>query len=265
MTFIRLPRTGRFRSIKGRKYQIPDVSPGCGSPPSYQSLEDPAPTITTAPRGKGSTETSKGTNSLVRQEHSGIYNTYFRDDDDEGWEILALKMVPDPTARLYKKAPWTAVLEVKTTDIPRLMREGFFWSAENVVPEAGFMSSETRPAWIEFGFVHKRTWVLVDKSNPSPTWVGRLDVSTPSYEILPSFQVQSLTSTNVYEAIACNAVGDIIYDYNYRLPKRNFNCIYDNKPLQGWWPWPKEKEDFATSAGPGLSCGGEPSAYISIS
>ncbi|KAH6640139.1 hypothetical protein F5144DRAFT_477215, partial [Chaetomium tenue] len=181
---------------EGSRHQIQHASHDCDGLPSYQSLEDPAPTTTTALPGKGGTKTPKGSNNLVRQEHSSIYNEYFRYEDDEGWELLALKMVPDPTARLYKKAPWAAVLEVKTTDIPRLMRDGFFWSAENVVPEEGFMSPETKPGWIEFGFVHRRTWVLVDKSNPTPTWVGRLDVSTPSYEILPSFQVQSLTSEN---------------------------------------------------------------------
>lgn len=267
MKFTHLPGIPKFRIGRGSRHQIQGASDDCDGLPSYQSLEDPALTTTTAPSGKGVTEAPRGSNGLLQQEHSNIYSKYFRDeddDDDEEWEVLVLKMVPDPGARLYKKALWVAVLEVKTTDIPRLMREGFFWSAENVVPEEGFMSRETKPGWTQFGFHYKRTWVLVDKSNPTPKWVGLLDVVTRSYEILPNFQVQDLTRGNIYEAFACNGLGNIIYDYYHRWPRKSFNCIYDDKPLQGWWPWPKEEGAFATSAGPGSDRVGEPSAHVSI-
>ena len=271
MPYTSLPNNQDFRSDKGSRHQMRDALHGRDGLSSYESLEDFAPATTTTPPGNGGMKTPRGSNDLVQRKHSSIYSKYFNDgddEDDEGWEGLGLKMVPDPGARYYKKALWAAILEVKTTDIARLMREGFFWSAENVVPEEGFMSRETRPGWTQFGFHYKRTWVLIDKpsNQEGPKWVGILEVLTPSYEILPSFRVQGLTRANIYEAAACNGLGHIIYDYDYRSPRRNFNCIYDDKPLQGWWPWPRERERvFAQSAGPGSGRVGEPSAQFSIS
>jgi hypothetical protein len=158
-------------------------------------------------------------------------------------------MIPDPGARCYKRAPWIAHLEVKSIDIARLMHEGFFWSAENIIPEEGFMSSETKPGWTRFGFRYKRTWILTDKSNEEvPRWVGYLEVITPSREILPSFRVQELTGGNIYAAFAWNGLDQLIYNYHYRWPQKSYNCIYDDKPLQGWWPWPKEEGSFSSSA-----------------
>lgn len=141
----------------------------------------------------------------VRPERSQIFRKYFTDGSNEaqGWATLGLKMAPNPRTRRYEEAPWAALLEVRTPGMPRLMREGFFWSPENILPEEGYISSETRPEWVEIGFVYKRTWILADKSNEGiPGWVGRLDIFDRSFGILPSFQVQHLTRENVYSALA---------------------------------------------------------------
>jgi hypothetical protein len=73
-------------------------------------------------------------------------------------------MVPDPRMPDYGTAPWAAILSVKCQDMPRLMRDGFFWSADNVVPEEGCMPT-TRPEWVAKGFEHTRRWTLIDQSN----------------------------------------------------------------------------------------------------
>ena len=33
--------------------------------------------------------------------------------------------------------------------------------------------------------------------------------------------------------------GHIIYNYRKDKPEESFNAIYDNMPLEGWWPWPR--------------------------
>ena len=203
--------------------------------------------------------------SLASLPRSYIISKYFSHDSDQGrgWALLGLRMIPDPGAPCYKKAPWAVHFEVKTIDIARLMREGFFWSTESILPEEGFISRETKPGWTNFGFRHKRTWILTDKSDEEvPSWVGYLEVITRSPEILPSFRVQDLTRENIYAASAWNGLDQLVYDYHYRWPQKSYNCIYDDKPLQGWWPWPKEDPSFASSAvlGRGVRMG-KPSIY----
>ncbi|KAH6640286.1 hypothetical protein F5144DRAFT_618120 [Chaetomium tenue] len=163
------------------------------SPPVTSTLATSTAPITTGAYDAGDDW------ELVQPERSQIISKYFSAESNEsrGWATLRLSMTPDPGARCYKKAPWVALLHVRTADMPRLMREGFFWSAENIVPEEGHVSTETSPLWASLGFCHKRTWVLADKSNDKvPRWFACLNISTPSFEILPRFQVQHLKPEN---------------------------------------------------------------------
>jgi hypothetical protein len=199
------------------------------------------------------------------------YDCYYSGDDDGDddeysnfdyyerfsgeWGKLHLFMMPKLGTLECPTAPWLAVLAVKCRDVPRLMREGFFWSAENVLPEQGYMSSETRPRWRALGCRHKRTWILADRADDDSAvrWVGQLDVVTPDLSLLANFQVKTLSRDNVYAADATNAHQRHIYYYDYRSPRYSYNCIYDNKPLKGWWPWPRE--EGTVTAFPDLDAG----------
>jgi hypothetical protein len=46
-------------------------------------------------------------------------------------------MAPNPSSEQYRAVSWAASLFVRCDDVARLMREGFFWSADNIVPEEG--------------------------------------------------------------------------------------------------------------------------------
>jgi hypothetical protein len=105
------------------------------------------------------------------------------------------------------------------------------------------MSHTVERAWKARGFHHSRNGNLADKAagHESPRWVARLQVMAPSVELLSRFRVQDLSRDDVCNAHASDALGRMIYYYNYHSPAWNYNCIYDDKPLQGWWPWPGEK------------------------
>ncbi|KAK4041922.1 hypothetical protein C8A01DRAFT_34029 [Parachaetomium inaequale] len=211
----------------------------CEALPSYESLEDlsPPPKPADDPNGREA--------ASAQQVHSCTFTEYSNQND----QAIELAMAPNPDGFLDHPAPqWAAVLMVKTSDVPRLMREGFFWSAENVLPEEGYLSSETRREWRDVGFRLTRTWILVDKSNHedgAPGWVAHLEVMSSFREVLAGFRVQSLSRENVYAARAWNRLRQEIYGYDCRWPGRyNYNCIYDDKPLRGWWPWPREEGDY---------------------
>jgi hypothetical protein len=119
------------------------------------------------------------------------------------------------------------------------------------------MSGETRREWTDLGLRHRRTWILADKSNnETPRWIARLKAVSLSLKVLPSFQLQNLSRGNLFAARTWNAFHRI-YDWDCRWAgEYNYNCIYDDKPLQGWWPWPREEGTYMGFSGPAMELDG---------
>jgi hypothetical protein len=102
--------------------------------------------------------------------------------------VIDLRMMP--TECISKQ--WVAFLEVECEDVHRLMREGFFWSAENVLPVGGCMS-KPRPNFTALGFRHQRTWAIAEKPDDgTPQWRGKVNVASPLLETLVNFRIQDL-------------------------------------------------------------------------
>lgn len=176
---------------------------------------------------------------------------------ESGAGVIELRMMP--TKRIAKE--WVAFPGVEREDVPRLMREGFFWSAENVLPAGGYMS-KPGPDFTALGFCHERTWAIAEKPyDGAPQWRGKVKVMSHLLETLINFRIQDLSVKNVF-IYAWNGAGRQTYNYDYEDPIHNYNCIYDNKPLKGWWPWPKERSIHTPFAsvmdqlfkGPPFSC-----------
>jgi hypothetical protein len=166
-------------------------------------------------------------------------------------------MAPRPDTPEYGKHVWAAVLDIKCDDIARLMREGFFWSVENILPEEGYMVPSTNPEWTAAGYYYARIWTLADNSNgEDPRWVAKLKVYTSSLDLLPGFQVQNLSRDNVWLAHGWNRLEQVVYAYDYTQPTYNYNCIYSDRPLQGWWPWPREDSPPVIVFNPAVGKGG---------
>ncbi|GAW24447.1 hypothetical protein ANO14919_140310 [Xylariales sp. No.14919] len=87
--------------------------------------------------------------------------------EDEQRPSIVFKLCPNPT-KLWniKYQDWIAYMDVKCSDVPRLMREGFHWDDSNVIKEEGYL-----------------------------------------YAML------------------------------------GFNMIYDKMPMEGFWPWPRKRNE----------------------
>ncbi len=200
--------------------------------PPYESLEDLTPWSQDAP--------SNVTESHSKRAQQGFPDTFLKYGYNPAWGSLTMVLVQRPSPQTDAAVPWAAVLRVKCDDISRLMREGFFWSAENILPEEGYLSDNTDPQWLALGFCYARTWTLIDKSNDEdPRWVAELDVLTRFPELLPGFEIRNLSRKNVWSARAWNPFEQLVYYYDYSSYGRNCNCIYGDRPLHGWWPWPR--------------------------
>ncbi|KAK4140775.1 uncharacterized protein C8A04DRAFT_14637 [Dichotomopilus funicola] len=141
--------------------------------------------------------------------------------------------------------PWIGYLWIWCNNVPRLMREGFFWSVNNILHDEGCLLSETRREFTALGSSYRRHWSLLDwhpdQPAGAPQWEGSLVVSSDRINILANFQVQDLTWENVYCASVHNDDRDSVYDYSALEEDSNYNCFYDNMPMKGFWPWPREE------------------------
>ena len=242
-----------------RDGQSSQASACSGDPPSYESTLRPPPTT------PGNTDTGEKSNATPVSAQAALpppvpfpqlrptcasapasptFNKYKLLGVQYG--TAAFQMVPDRWApRIRESVPWQASLTVRCLDVSRLMDEGFFWSVDNLVHEEGCILPATHPAWVKTGFSHMRTWALTDKSeckggNVPPQWVAYLEVPAHAVETLAAFRLQNLTVANVWKANAWDVHGNNIYNYDVYHPAQNYNCIHDDKALQGWWPWPRE-------------------------
>lgn len=149
---------------------------------------------------------------------------------------------------------WVGEMRIKCSDVPLLMREGSYWTVANVIREAGFVDrclGSVASVWNKgrpkHPFTIRRTWLLQDLQTP-PRWVAYLVVSATKLEILSGVQLEEWASDMAKFAMAWNPERKIIYSYDVRKPRCHFNCIYDQMPLKGWWPWPKEPKQASTTS-----------------
>lgn len=162
---------------------------------------------------------------------------------------LLMICYPFPRAEVESKTQqevsWGAHLKVNCRDVPSLMRRGFFWSDANIVQEEGYLSPIEEPvpshARAE-GWVVCRYYYLRDLAEEAQ-WVARLEVYARDYATLRDFRPAKLSVEMVHEAAAWNWDSKRTFYFHQDWLDYRYNVIYDDMPLQGWWPWPK-KEDL---------------------
>ncbi|KAI1177872.1 hypothetical protein F4777DRAFT_540691 [Nemania sp. FL0916] len=175
----------------------------------------------------------------------------FYNYDSEEWNSecsLGFGLYPNPLrqgsggAPTPEGQPWVARILVKCPDIPRMMREGFHWTDENILPEEGYIKLERE----EKAFRWKRNYFLADLQHPR-RWVARVFVEASNLKTLSDFKLSHHLSkaTVIWCRAWAQAWGKdnlMIYNFEYDDPEYSFNAIYDDMPLDGWWPWPKAGE-----------------------
>ncbi|KAL2884219.1 hypothetical protein SGCOL_000158 [Colletotrichum sp. CLE4] len=186
------------------------------------------------------------------------YDAVQQDRQVQNFDTKEWESVPKNLVIVYSPVPigaganvsregisWEARLRVKSKDLPRLMREGFHWTVANIHREAGYIEHEAKePAMVGAGWNCTRNYYLSDLS-PDQNWTAKLTVCARDIRVLSQFDVAKLRPEQAYAAIAWTNVqpGQYVYNFDCLDPRKNYNAIYDNMPLEGWWPWPKKQPD----------------------
>ena len=139
---------------------------------------------------------------------------------------------------------WKARIMITTTDLPRLMRQGFHWSEANVRREWGCIRDNDINSYLEErGWVKMRHYALAHQGQDLQ-WSGSLTVFARTIAVLSSFRTSDLSPDLAYCTWATNPAGRLCYRYSVWDPQDNFNAIYDDMPMEGWWPWPRAEKDL---------------------
>lgn len=142
---------------------------------------------------------------------------------------------------------WLCQLVVVAQNIPRLMRRGFHWSSEDIVLDKGAMTfndPDLRDSISSYsaGWLHTRTYYLRHLDTDT-YWLARLILHTRKEELLHTFDPSIITKEHTQCCVALDWQQNLVYYFDRIDPDSSLNTIYDNMILDGWWPWPKEKEE----------------------
>ncbi|RNJ57350.1 hypothetical protein D7B24_006113 [Verticillium nonalfalfae] len=148
---------------------------------------------------------------------------------------------------------WVAFLQIETPDLPRLMREGFHWSSANVDRGGSYMSATYNnfPERVVEAFPSHENMFCVRMFSLSSrcvggackendvSWAGDLAIWGKELADVAPFRLPDVQPENIWSAQAFDSRSRFVYSYRWDEPETSYNCIYDDLPLAGWWPWPK--------------------------
>lgn len=191
------------------------------SPPTYEEACNPTPT---PPATAGA-------------------SSYNRHDAPESilFEILA-----DPGMAKEEQA-WFGRLSIKTDNVPQMMKEGFDITPESILREEGCVKFTKDPpeAWMQDKWPYTRHWYLKDTA-PSgdgggPRWTAHLACLAATFETLARVRPCGLTHRQVATCTASAGGQDKprVYHFDRQRPRESINCLYDDRPLEGLWPYPR--------------------------
>ncbi|KAF5664526.1 hypothetical protein FDENT_12838 [Fusarium denticulatum] len=131
---------------------------------------------------------------------------------------------------------WEAYLELSTTDIVGLMREGLYVSQDNVIVQESCLKMRPDPQEYQ-KHCYDRHFAL-----SGPGWEGNLVVTTLRLPIVSNFHVEHLSADKVFRCEARDSSKEETRAYHFLIDgeEENANYILDGTPLEGLWPWPRK-------------------------
>ncbi|KAK9416593.1 hypothetical protein SUNI508_09699 [Seiridium unicorne] len=145
--------------------------------------------------------------------------------------------------RMMSRQPWVGEMWIKCDDVPMLMREGLNITSANLVLEEGYIDLHQGPEEfrVQPDWHLTRHFYLRDVEQEPPRWVAILQAHSDSLTTLRGIRLDTISFRNVNSAYAYGVSGKSVYQYTRWAPDEAFNAIYDDMPLEGWWPWPRRE------------------------
>ncbi|CAI6079494.1 unnamed protein product [Clonostachys chloroleuca] len=156
-----------------------------------------------------------------------------------------LYMTMRPATGLEMLATWQAEMEFYVKDMESLMLNELHWSEANVEKAGGciMVPSDNLPNLPRsLGWLFGRRYLLKDLGD-DPKWRATLWIYGRTCAELLQLKLDDLSVELVRRAKAiAPGMGEV---YKFDLAREdgyNTNELYGRRPLEGWWPWPKENQ-----------------------
>ncbi|CAH0057540.1 unnamed protein product [Clonostachys solani] len=160
---------------------------------------------------------------------------------------LILEFKPKPgQKRLFRDASephWHAMMRIRAKNVPRLMRDGYFqWSPRNYCEGSSALRLDDK-LWPERlgcdeSWRQTRIYALKDEGD-NPEWHATLAVVSKERFTVLNFDLGIITLDTIHVVKAYNWKGEQVYEASQSRPAENFNLIYPNIVLGGWWGGPE--------------------------
>ncbi|KAF4974153.1 hypothetical protein FZEAL_8918 [Fusarium zealandicum] len=151
------------------------------------------------------------------------------------WRMFLMFMSdPDAWWPTSETCDWAATMYVGARDVAQLMRNGFYWSEDNVRREDGQVLVGTAvPRSVRArGYKYARIYRLVDLAE-QPEWEAELWVYSAKMRTLCEFRLRDIALRQVMLTWAGKSSDQMVYNFSAKIPEYNMNAIYDDMPLKG--------------------------------
>lgn len=164
-------------------------------------------------------------------------------------KAILFEILADP--RLSRgEQPWFGRLSVKTENVPQIMKQGLAIAPESILQEEGCVrfTKDAPEDWMQDKWPYTRHWYLRDTAQQQdgggPRWMAHLACLAASFETLARIRPCDITHHQVDNctASAGSETGPRIYHFDRKRPRESINCVYDDLPLEGLWPYPRSSE-----------------------
>ncbi|CAG9981174.1 unnamed protein product [Clonostachys byssicola] len=138
---------------------------------------------------------------------------------------------------------WHAMMRIKAKNVPRLMRDGFFQLSPKNYCEGSSALRLDDAVWpkrlgCDDSWRQTRTYAFKDEGD-DPEWHAILAVVSKERFTIVNFDLGMITPETINMVKAYNWKGEQVYEANPSRPRENFNLIYPNVVLGGWWGGPQ--------------------------
>ena len=172
----------------------------------------------------------------------------YKEDEKYKWRIFIV--FGQHPAAIKENNFWEVRMEIRAQDASKLMLKGLHWTPDNCRPEGNYLKNsvqtmhdeDKKMQWPMF-----RSFNIVD-SGVMPSWTAEAHVFARDLSVLNNFDlaelyVSRITQCDVHRPTPSYGVlGSSVYHFQANDWGKNYNSLYDDMLLEGFWPWPREDE-----------------------
>jgi hypothetical protein len=140
---------------------------------------------------------------------------------------------PLPHKKIDASSGWFAELGLWAPDIVGLMRDGLYVTEEDVDITKNHTTEEYCPRY-------ERKMIFRHYRLKGPKWSGYLIVKSVDIHETINFRIQHLSYDKAIVGWVQDKKRNPVYVWLH-LHNSNTNNIFDDKPLEGLWPWPRKE------------------------